>query len=180
LKVVNDPLPVTLARFSGKKLEQRILLSWQTTAETNSSHFEIERSAKNLVWEKMGEQAAIRESVSIQNYSYTDEQPMVGENLYRLKMVDADGSFSYSTLISVQFEGGQLSVYPNPVSEKLFIKNNKNIRSVAIYHTTGALILTSQSLPDAGLDVHQLAIGVYVVSTTDMKGDVAVFKFVKN
>ncbi|MCE7040412.1 DUF4347 domain-containing protein [Dyadobacter sp. CY312] len=179
LKVVLDPLPVTLIRFGAEKHEGQILLSWQTTSETNSSHFKIERSDKNLKWVETGDVAAVGESSMLQNYTYTDTQPLSGENLYRLKMVDVDGSFAYSKIVSVHFESKRLSAYPNPVSEKLFIKDGPTVNSVKLYNVNGILVFSAASFPEKGLDVRPLASGMYIVNITDQSGKVETLKFVK-
>lgn len=180
LSVIQDPLPVTLVRFDAKRSEESVLLSWQTTSETNSSHFEIERRT-DKGWETLGQVPAAIKSNSLQNYNFTDQLPFTGENLYRLKMLDTDGTFAYSRIVALEWNAAtiQLSVYPNPSSDMLFISNDSILRSVQIHNLNGILVLTAASVPKTGLDVRRLPAGLYLVSAKDPMGKVEVFRFIK-
>jgi hypothetical protein len=58
-------------------------------------------------------------------YSYPDQSPLPGDNYYRLRMVDLDGSYSYSPVRSVRFGGrGALTVYPNPGEGVFMVEMN--------------------------------------------------------
>ena len=180
LKVINDPLPVTLMRFDARKSEAITLLAWQTSVETNSSYFEIQRSTKNLEWEKIGVVVASGESGAVKSYTYTDTQPNNGDNLYRLKMVDADATFAYSKIVSVHFESARISVYPNPVVDKLLIQDSQAIKALRLYDIKGVLLYNGTSFPQAGLDVSRFSNGIYIINLTDQGGRASTFKFVKN
>lgn len=117
-----QPLPIDLLSFEAQIFEETsVLLRWQTATEINNSHFVIERSADGQIYEAIGELAGAGNSTQIQNYRWIDSQPLFGQNLYRLKQVDFDGSFSYSQVRAVVFDEGSLplKVYPNPVQEVL-------------------------------------------------------------
>jgi hypothetical protein len=52
-------------------------------------------------------------------YWAEDPYPLIGANFYRLKMVDKDGAFAYSSTIRVEKIAageGTLRVWPNPVN----------------------------------------------------------------
>jgi hypothetical protein len=54
-----------------------------------------------------------RNSVSRTSYSATDSKPLNGIGYYRLKMVEVDGSATYSKIATVQFATGNLiTIYP--------------------------------------------------------------------
>ncbi|MDP5140662.1 MAG: hypothetical protein NWP83_09375, partial [Spirosomaceae bacterium] len=40
----NSPLPVTLTSFKASTLGQEVILDWETTDESNFSHFSVQRS----------------------------------------------------------------------------------------------------------------------------------------
>lgn len=163
----STPLPVTLANFDVVKLEKTSRLSWVTTTETNSDRFEIERSAKGNVWVKIGEVKPNRESSQRQYYSFTDPAPLSGENLYRLRMVDRDETFAYSRIESLNFESGiELFSYPNPVSDRLMIKNFDNITKVAMMNTSGINVLRLNKVSGDGIDVIKLVPGTYILKLT--------------
>ncbi|TLV01121.1 T9SS type A sorting domain-containing protein [Dyadobacter luticola] len=111
------PLPVTLARFEGEKVEHSASLTWQTSEETSSDHFEIQHSMDGKQWSEIGNVNSAGESVGLKSYSFVHPHPLAGDNFYRLKMVDLDGTFAYSKMVLVGFEKGAATVvFPNPVN----------------------------------------------------------------
>ncbi len=109
------PLPVELTYFDATKVGTTSLLSWETASEENNDRFEIERSANNVDWEKIGEVAGAGNSQQLLDYTWIDEKPIMGTNYYRLKQVDYNGEFSYSEIRTIDFIGiSKVTAYPNP------------------------------------------------------------------
>jgi hypothetical protein len=114
------PLPVTLVSFTAARKEQTVVLDWQTSEESNSDHFAVQHSLDGKTWVSIAQVKSAVESRVTTNYSFTDENPVSGENLYRLKMVDRDSSLAYSRINVVKMDiGNELMLYPNPVSAGL-------------------------------------------------------------
>jgi hypothetical protein len=175
------PLPVTLVRFTAVREGSAVsLLSWTTVAETNSDHFEIQRSSTGKSWKKIGKIASSGESRAKLDYSFKDNAPVDGDNLYRLKMVDKDGSFAYSRIVSLSFETGSESIYPNPASDKLEIRSRdwSKVNRVEIYDQNGRKVYQSPSKPSRTVDVKSYSPGVYVVWITRMNGTLSSYKIV--
>lgn len=88
--------------FTAKSEQDAILLEWKTGFEDNLNRFEIERSASepnNFI--RIGTVSAIG---SNSYYYYRDEMRMMGSTpiyFYRLKLIDGNGSYTYSNTISV-------------------------------------------------------------------------------
>lgn len=97
--IVPRVLPVELTAFNGILQGNQALLKWSTATEQNSSHFELERSADGVRFQTIHIQAAAGESQSVRNYFYADQSMLPADNYYRLKLVDTDGSSSYSNII---------------------------------------------------------------------------------
>ena len=96
-------LPVSWLSVNAQLLTpQKIAINWETAHEENNSYFEIERS-QNKQFTKIGRLNAIGNSHTISRYSYLDEALSEGSNdyYYRIKQVDLDGKFSYSSVVSV-------------------------------------------------------------------------------
>ncbi|HEX2534674.1 MAG TPA: T9SS type A sorting domain-containing protein, partial [Chitinophagaceae bacterium] len=114
-------LPVKIVDFAARSAGgDRVVVSWQAVAEEDISRYEVEvaRGAAELEAGRFS-QAGVVESKGngAQNgYSFNDEEsPRSGTYFYRLKIVEADGSFRYSEVRSVQFSGAvRWQVYPNP------------------------------------------------------------------
>lgn len=170
-------LPVTLVKFSGKKVAQGNLLSWTTASEANSKQFVVERSADANGFIAIGTVAAAGNSNVAKNYNYTDGAPLPRKNYYRLKMLDKDGSFEYSKtiLLDADINGTLTSLYPNPSSlgQQVLLQitgGQKGKASVTITNIAGQVVstLTKASLDgnyQIALPVKQLATGLYIIST---------------
>ncbi len=96
-------LPVTLVEFTARKdRDSRNLVGWKTANEENCSHFAIERSSDGRQFNEIGRISAVNQLNLVNVYNFTDNQPLFGANYYRLKIVDRDGSFKYSSIILVE------------------------------------------------------------------------------
>jgi len=98
------PVPVTWLGFSGRKEGATVWLQWQTANEINHDYFIIERSADGFFFQPIGRVEGTGTTTSQQSYGYRDLNPWTGINYYRLKQVDLDGQFSYSTVVRVRFD----------------------------------------------------------------------------
>lgn len=142
-------LPVTLARFNGTLLDNAVSLSWTTTEESGSSHFNIERSADAKEFVQLGRIEAKGNSSATQQYKFLDSRPLTGTNYYRLKMVDADGKFEFSRMISIDNGANSVAfeLLGNPVSgrEIKFLLKNENAANVSLFDLSGKSIRFSLS-----------------------------------
>jgi hypothetical protein len=173
------PLPVTVLSFNVIKEGQTTLLSWSTTAETNSDRFEIERSRDGKSFGKIGNVYSHGESKSLKSYSFTDESPLGGENLYRLKMVDKDETYTYSRIRSLNFDQkAAMALYPNPTSDRMLISGYEQIEQLNLYDNTGQQVLHRKTITASGIDVSKLSAGIYTVKLTLKNGSTSSQKIV--
>ena len=134
-------LPVELIYFKGVESECEAHLSWATASEVNVSHFEVQESFDGVVFNTIDRLDAIGNETSATEYAYTDSQ-IINTNYYRLKIVDMDGSFERSDVVTIQTDcvsGVSISdVFPNPVSSGVVsVRFNSDI-----HHEDAILILT--------------------------------------
>ncbi len=116
---VNKLLPVEITRFSAQSNQNKVFLDWVTSSETNSSHFEIQKSKNGEDFEPLATILAQGESTSSNNYQTIDVDPFEGLNYYRLKQYDNDGTFEYSYIVAVIMEVYEAPMlYPNPVRDR--------------------------------------------------------------
>lgn len=163
---ITAPLPVTLIRFDAKKEERAVQLTWTTTAETGSDFFEVQQSNDSKSWKPVGEVKSGGESNTERQYQFADKMPGRGMNYYRLRMVDKDGSYAYSSIRSVNFNNqSPAGVYPNPASSMLSIDadNWENVEKLEIIRADGQTVYSSGKMPDKNIDVKSLANGTYIV-----------------
>ncbi len=163
------PLPVTLLSFEAYQEGSTTSLTWKTTEETNSERFEVQRSSNGKNWETFQVIKAYGDSKVERTYHAVDANPLHEENLYRLYMVDRDGSTALSKIVSVQFEGEKGYIFPNPVADKFYLKNwNTGKRlAVEISNATGQVVLKTSKINNEGVNIEMLPPGLYTVKVLE-------------
>jgi hypothetical protein len=119
-------LPVNITDFKATTANSDILLSWKTQIEQNNRGFEIQRSNNGTDWYPLRFVNGAGESTILRNYSYTDNSLAPGQYYYRLKQVDNDGKYIFSTVLTATVSGkGNVFLYqnsPNPFSTSTTIR----------------------------------------------------------
>jgi hypothetical protein len=166
------PVPLSLLGFNASYDGKKVNASWVTTNEINTKHFDIERSNDGANYTAIGNVVA-KNSTGSNNYSFADVLPLSGASFYRLKMVDNDGRFKYSHVISIntKIKAG-LTVYPNPAVNVVTVNHGKlnTGATIKIIGTDGSLLVTTKIATDAvqtTIDVSKLAKGTYRVIAGD-------------
>ena len=142
-------LPVILIDFKAQQKQQTIELTWATTEEINFNHFEILRSADGANFKNIGTVKASG-STSGSKYNFVDATPLQGDNYYRLKIVDNDDQFKYSSIVLVKIsnnENAGVSAWPNPVQNEYKIKMNrleKGDYRIEVLNSMGQLQITKK------------------------------------
>ena len=117
-----NPLPVELVRFEALRQPAGVRLAWATATEKNSARFEVQRSLDGLAFATVLRVAAQGNSSQPRAYAALDAQAPASRLYYRLRQVDLDGTVAFSSVVTVNGNNGpagELSVYPNPTSERL-------------------------------------------------------------
>lgn len=157
-------LPVRLLSFAASKCNNGICLQWTVENEENFSHYEVEKSRSMNNFISMNNTVA-RNSGSRENYTTTDINPAAGDNYYRLKMVNLDGSFSYSKIIRLNLGNAEpVSLQPNPATDFVVVKGLKGYQQIRVVDMTGRVQLQKniqQSIEQ--LNISTLAKGVYII-----------------
>jgi hypothetical protein len=116
--IYDKSLPVQLITFEAKLMNtNQVLLKWTTASEVDNRHFIVERSIDGNDFRPIGLVEGNGTTNLINDYSLDDLDPFYGANYYRLKQVDFNGDFEYSSVETVIVSGNDLpavTVYPNP------------------------------------------------------------------
>jgi hypothetical protein len=146
----NQSLPVQLTVFTARKMNKNVLLEWNTASESNTARFEIEVARGNAEYQlnhfvKLGIVPASGNSSTPHDYSFVDEElNKVGVRYYRLRIVDADGRYSYSVVRPVVFNAEvNWQVYPNPSAGNfnlVYQANTGEMVSARVYDANGKLV----------------------------------------
>lgn len=157
-------LPLTWLGFTAVNCSDNICLRWETENEQNTSHFEIERSSDGKNFEQIGTRASAN-TPGRHSYDATDYSAENGINFYRIKQVDSDGKFTYSSIVSARIEiKGVLTITPNPANGFIVLKGIEKAEKVTIYSSTGQTFKQWQNV--AGhqqLNIANLQPGIYLL-----------------
>lgn len=106
-------LPLSLSDFHGEVKKDHNLLNWIVELARDIKTVHVEHSADGVNWEKLGE---VTGTIANRKGTYADHKPFIGNNYYRLAVVNLDNSKEYSKVILLQRDDKLLvNVYPNPV-----------------------------------------------------------------
>ena len=142
-------LPVELKSFTYSLTGNKVTLKWTTVTEINNCGFYIEKAAGPARdFQKIGFVKGHGNSMLTNNYSFIDIIDEGNSVKYRLKQVDNNGSFHYSSEIELKETPGGYSLfqnYPNPFNPSTTIKYEvpvKGIVSLKVYDILGKEITT--------------------------------------
>jgi protocatechuate 3,4-dioxygenase beta subunit len=127
-------------------------VSWFTREEQNTSRFEIERSANGMDFEQVGTTAASGSTQGLTNYSYNDDIAVVNQLsiiYYRIKLIDIDGKFTYSNVISAVrgSSNDALMIYPNPFENALnidYVAESDDVLELTLTDLSGRVVSRMQ------------------------------------
>jgi hypothetical protein len=165
-------VPLNILSFSAtlkNDIVPSVNLKWVTANEINTSHFEIEKSVDGASFKAIGT-AESRNTTTQNNYGFTDTNIPTGALYYRLKMIDKNGSFKYSTVVVINNEGqSALSVLPNPSSTNtVMVAHSKAAANTQLEFITmdGKMILSKKIALNeiqTSVDVSSLSAGTYIL-----------------
>ncbi len=165
-------LPVTLTNFSARLNNNTVDLQWKINNEINLRSFDVEYSTDGVSFSELG---SLNYHSGIADYTYTHLTP-VQKNFYRLRMVDVDGRYFYSKILSVQknTSGNKVVlIYPNPAFSDLTMQlttggqNEKVV--VNIIDNSGRVVINKIFVLPSGLNyllidgIDKLPSSIYMV-----------------
>ncbi|NOY07207.1 MAG: T9SS type A sorting domain-containing protein [Chlorobi bacterium] len=143
------PLPVELTVFTGRLVNDRVKLRWETATEVNSYGFVIQRKNSAGEYEEIGFVEGQGTKNTPSHYVFYDRDlPMQGMLMYRLKMVDRDGTFEYSDEVEIAAAPGSIGLkqnFPNPFNPRTsitFTAPESGPATLKIYNSAGKEVAT--------------------------------------
>jgi len=183
------PLGLTLLGFDGTLSNKTVFLKWQTANEKNTSYFDVQRSTDAREWSPVGKVAAAGTKTTTSNYGLNDDIRAVNSDnmYYRLRMVDMDGSYSYSNTL-VFYPGSEntsfVKVYPTAVSKgedvTVVFSDSYVAGQVAVFNSVGQLISKSNIASSGKMTIGttDLATGVYFVKLISASSSTDIARFI--
>jgi hypothetical protein len=183
----NCVVPVNITSFKGEKKGSINTLTWVTSTEVNNAGFELQRSVDGVNFAPLGyvsSKADNGNSTHQLTYNFNDVRPLLSTGYYRLKQIDKDGKFNYSSIVILRSDKkGDLIVgnmYPNPVLNilNLSIESIKNTKvEIVVVNTLGMRVHQQTASLVTGVNIQtmnisKLAAGLYHVQIISSNGEV--------
>src|SRR5690606_17378627 len=110
-----------LGNIAARNVGSANVIDWNTFSEEVTDRFELERSTDGKSFSRIYEKRANGEA---SRYTYTDYNAMTGINYYRLRMIESNGSATYSETVTALVKSGgfEVQAFPNPVSHDLTVR----------------------------------------------------------
>ena len=112
--------------------------------EFNCKNFIVERSGPSGAFIEIGKMVFLNNGRFGNSYQFFDANPFFDDNYYRLKMVDLNGSFTYSKTVKISGsrKPSGILLYPNPVTNGMvnIAAGNEPVKSVIVSNVSGVKI----------------------------------------
>jgi hypothetical protein len=169
-------LPTKLVSFKGSIENKHATLQWTTSGETNVNKYVLEQSYNGRSFVEIGNIAA-RNTTGFQTYTFYQNEMLVSNSYFRLKMIDNDGRFSYSGIVLIKTSGNNnITLLNNPVTNNNiqfqlngFAKGNYEVQ---LFNSNGLLLKKQSIYVDGNSSIHQL------YTNSSSKGGVVVLKVI--
>ena len=160
---------------------EEVLISWTTATEENNDYYQVEYSTDGVNFEVIAEITGAGTSDIENNYRYTHYAPANGMNYYRIRQVDFNGEFSFTSIMAVEMSNGEEQVISfSPATAQLDVTvSEEELAQVVVFDMNGRVVAqqsnNGHSLVSINLD--NLQSGIYVCSVKNTKGFVSTQKF---
>jgi len=155
----NAALPVSGIELGGIATDKQVKLSFKALNEREMANYTIERSADGISFANIGTQQPSNAAQASASYSFVDNQPIVGNNYYRIKGSSINGQIQYSNVAVVKYgvNIASVTVVPNPVQGKSvnlkLSQLSKGNYNISVTDAIGRSILKKEMLLDGSSSV---------------------------
>jgi hypothetical protein len=163
-------LPVSLISFIAKSQNNKVLLSWKTSAEHNNSYFRLSHSADGKTFTLLTKVNAAANGNRENTYAFVHLNPVNGNNYYRLEQVDLDGTVKDLGIQLIKFSiavNQEVKIYPNPTMADVTVSFEKDFFTVAKLLDLNGVILIKKSISinenELSFDMRNLSAGSYLI-----------------
>ena len=145
----STPLPLRWKSFTGQVQEGQVYLKWETENSVNNDHFEIERSTDGADFSVIGmlsDKSGIDNTAGGAVYGFTDLHPSKGTNFYRIRQVDIDGKYSWSSVVEFSIgtvPSSVIRLQTDPVTDEAILLNNDQlvVRRMQVVDVSGRILI---------------------------------------
>ena len=169
-------LPVLFNSFYATKSNNNVVLNWSTAMEHNNKNFEIQRSLDGSNWTVIAIMLGAGNSDELTQYSYTDKNMTAAVAYYRIRQVDIDGKYEYSTIKTIRSNETTPATKVYASGNTLNIEFNQEIKNpvtVRIIDMNGRVLAqkdNQQASYKITMNLNNPITGMYIVQLNDNAG----------
>jgi len=169
-------LPVLFNSFYATRSNNNVVLNWSTAMEHNNKNFEVQRSFDGSNWTVIAIMLGAGNSDNLKQYSYTDKNMSAAVAYYRIRQVDIDGKYEYSTVkvIRANETTPATKIYASGNAVNIeFNQEVKNPVTVRIIDLNGRVIVqkdNQQASYRITMNLNDHITGMYIVQLNDNAG----------
>ncbi|MBL0334913.1 MAG: T9SS type A sorting domain-containing protein [Chitinophagaceae bacterium] len=172
----NVSLPIHLLQFVAEKQQSDVLVKWSTAEETNMNRYLVERSTDGILFTQVGQKTALNGADN--QYQFTDmisalPVRLSGYVYYRLKMLDKDGSYTYSSIarVALNEKADIVTAGPNPFKDRITIYSPSTVTKVSFYDAAGKMVYQDNAVRNNQVLVKgDLPKGTYILKIETITG----------
>jgi hypothetical protein len=122
-------LPFTVTKITATKKNETVQVDWEVKTDEELKSFDVERSADGRVFVKLATVASLGKGITLANYSWIDNNSLMGASYYRIKVIPLSGKEKVSPVAMVTMDKNEPSmvVFPNPTEGNDFSIKLSNI-----------------------------------------------------
>jgi hypothetical protein len=156
-------LPVNILNVTAAQKNAGIEVSWNTATETNMASYEVEESSNATNFTKATTVAA--KNGASNAYNWFDATVNNGDNYYRIKAIEQNGTVKYSNVVKVKIGGknAEFTVYPNPVKNGVVSLQMSNVEqgvyTIKIYNNAGQEVANRTITSNGGSSTATITLG---------------------
>lgn len=177
-------LPVELTRFDALVDQGSVILTWSTASETNNAGFSIEHEVATDYFAEIGYVEGHGTSRDVNDYSFTVDNVDPGVHRFRLKQIDHDGAFTYSSVVEAAVTVPDRFLiepaYPNPFNPSTTLRFASAVEQhveITLISSAGQSIrtlysgaVTANQMRSLTVDADALPSGTYMVHFEGSRG----------
>lgn len=174
LTINGSVLPTIVFNYNLRLENNNSIINWQTSSETNNSHFNIEWSRDGKEFSEIGRVEGHGTTRDVQNYSFIHENPAPGNNYYRLTQVDFDGRKESFPVKSVYFDSKSrdFNIIPTLVADMVKVEFDNPVENgrILIYDMNGQMVkscILAEGIDVFRTDISELTPGQYIMKYVD-------------
>ncbi|RTL60699.1 MAG: T9SS type A sorting domain-containing protein [Sphingobacteriales bacterium] len=176
-------LPVTWVGFSATLANNnQVMLNWEVTKQIDNAGYYVEYSRDGQTWNDISFLSEKGSSGDIEYYNYKYTNAISGDNYFRIRQVDINGNFHYSTteLVTIKSDN-KIAIWPNPATAQLNVEYEIKADGMASISDLSGRTIEAISLHQGvnRCNIETLPKGIYIITIKQPDGGGVNQKFIK-